>query len=370
MILFSADLASLLFEHPDAQHLVAIGALTLACSVFSNILQVPLRVHQRYATVTGISFGVFCVELGTNLWFLLGYEAGFMSLIYGRCGGAAAGVLATIACARGFVSWTFDRTEFRTLARFGYPLIISSVAMLALNSTDRILLRTFGTYTDVGLYSIAAKFGYAFNAFLLAPFRSTWPTVYYKIAKRDDAKEAFGKFALRFFALGLLATLAAHWFAPYALWIMATPAFYDAAPAVGLMVGAAFLFSLNDVLKVGMNIESRTHLLPMRAVLAGVVNIVLGILMIPRFGIVGAAVASVIAYAAMNIVTIWACRDFYRIQYDWLTGGKIVMVATILIAAQSALSSPVVALDFAIKLGLLLVFFASTYRLLIGGSRA
>ncbi len=80
-----------------------------------------------------------------------------------------------------------------------------------------------------------------------------------------------------------------HFFAPYVLVILTTPEFYPAATAVGFFVFGQFLFAINDVLKVGMNIEARTHLLPIRVVFAGVLNVGAGLLLIPPFGIAGAA---------------------------------------------------------------------------------
>lgn len=362
MLLFAGQLSPLLFDQPGYDFLIGIGALTLITRVAEKILIVPLRSAQRYTTCAAISFVIFCSKLTANLVFLVHFDAGFASLLYGQCAGAVVGILAAGFASRKYVRWRFDRSELRVLTKFGHPLIFSSIGLLALNSTDRILLKYFGANTDVGLYSIATKLGFAVDAFLLGPFRSTWPTVYYKIAREDGAQKTFGKFALRFLGLGLVATLAAHWFAPYALLILTTPAFYPAGSAVGLIVASVFLFTLNDILKVGMNITARTHLLPIRVILAGVVNLVFGFLLIPVWGIVGAAAATIVAYLFMDWFTIWACRDFYRIDYDWTAAAKLCVFTAAMFVLHAVLPHSNMVVDIALKTVLLVVLLVVILR--------
>jgi O-antigen/teichoic acid export membrane protein len=362
MIVFAGQLSPLLFDQPGYDFLMAVGALTLITRVVEKILIVPLRSAQRYTTCAAISFVIFCSKLTGNLVFLVHFDAGFASLLYGQCAGAVVGIIAAAIAARKYVSFRFDRAELRVLTKFGHPLIFSAIGLLVLNSTDRVLLKYFGENTLVGLYSIASKLGFAVDAFLLGPFRSTWPTVYYKIAREDGAHATFGLFALRFFGLGLVATLAAHWFAPYALWILTTPAYYPAASAVGLIVASVFLYTLNDILKVGMNITARTHLLPIRVVLAGVVNVVFGFLLIPVWGIVGAALATIVAYAFMDWFTIWACRDFYRIDYDWAGAAKLTVFALAVFVLHRVLPESNLVVDIVLKTVLLIVLLVVTMR--------
>ncbi len=376
MILFSGRIAPLLFDQSGYAKLLAFGAGILLCQASYKIMLAPLRAAQKYATVAGISFIIFCAKLAGNLICLLYLDAGFASLIYGSFCGGVVSVIATVFFARKYLAWGFDRDELRKLMKFGFPLIFSAIGFLLLSATDRILLKTLALNAHVGLahiglYSIAAKLVFVANALALTPFRSAWPTVYYKIAREDGAKQTFANFALRFFALGLLATLAAHWFAPSALVLLTTPEFYAAAPAVGFLMAALILFALNDILKVGMNIEARTHLLPIRVALAATLNVILGVIMIPRWGIVGAAAATMISYLFMDAFTIWACRNFYRIQYDWWSVGKLSVLAAALFLVPSLVplhrmvQDPLhqMVLDLGLKCVLLGIFLLATLHI-------
>ena len=364
MLLFADPLSRLAFDRPGGAHLIILGGLHIIFTGVYKVLTVPFRADQKYVTVTAIAFGVFLAQLAGNLLSLLVFDAGFRSLIYGQLCGSLVGAGAAVWLTRGRVSWTFDRAELRILTRFGRPLIFSAIGFMLLSSTDRVLLRYMRSEADVGLYSMAAKLGSAAQMLLLGPFMRTWVTVYYKIAKQPGAKEVFAKFAVRFFGLAMVGSLAAHFFAPYALRILTTPEFYTATSAVGLIVLGRFLFALNDILKVGMNIESRTHLLPVRVVLAGILNIAVGYLLIPSYGITGAALATVIAFLFMDGFTIWACRSFYRVRYDWGRTSKLTVAGGIALLAHAALAGRGLALDLCIEVGLLAALTFATMRIL------
>ena len=359
---FSRPIASLVFDDPIYRYLIVIGAANVLFQTLFNTLLVPLRAAQKYGIITISSFAVFLGALSGNLVFLIVLDAGFASLIYGRFIGSVCGALAAFLFARSYLVWRFDRKELRVLTKFGRPLILSAIGFMALSSTDRILLKYFGSNADVGLYSVAAQIGLVTSTVLLGPFMRTWPTVYYRIAKQDDAKTHFSGFATGFLAFGLLCTLGFHFFAPYVLMIMTQPAFYGAASAVGLLVLGRFLFALNDILKVGMNIEMKTHLLPIRVVFAGVLNVIIDIILIPKYGIVGAALGTVISYAAMDLYTIWACRSFYRVDYAWKEMGKLIVLATLVWLVQFKAAGLGLGADIAIKSVLLVGFGAIAWR--------
>jgi O-antigen/teichoic acid export membrane protein len=128
-------------------------------------------------------------------------------------------------------------------------------------------------------------------------------------------------------------------------------------------MAALILFALNDILKVGMNIEARTHLLPIRVALAATLNVILGVIMIPRWGIVGAAAATMISYLFMDAFTIWACRNFYRIKYDWWSVGKLGVLATALLLVPSLVPLDRMVLDLGLKCVLLGIFLLATLHI-------
>ena len=313
----SVPISQLLFDTPALYYLVLLGAAQLVLQVIAGILVTALQSHQKYFYLAAISFFVFLGKLTGNLIALLVFRAGFASLIYGNLIGVVIEVGALVVLARPYIQLTYDRVVLRELQRFGRPLILSAIGFMVFSATDRFMLKWFQTVTVVGLYTLGMQLAEVVETVVLAPFRRTWPTVHYRIAKQDNAREEFATLALRFWCGGLLAAVGMQVGAPYVIRVLAPPTFYGAADVAAIIVLGRVLFTINDILKVGINITGRTYLMPVRVCVSGVVNVIANLLLIPPFGFMGAAVATMLSFVFFNVFTILVSRSFYAVPYQW-----------------------------------------------------
>jgi O-antigen/teichoic acid export membrane protein len=89
---------------------------------------------------------------------------------------------------------------------------------------------------------------------------------------------------------------------------------------------------------------------------AAILNVILNFALVPTFGKVGSAVATLIAQALTPIYLFYRSQQLYRIPYRFAAGVAIVLATLILIAAGAQLNVPSLALSILIKLGLLALF--------------
>ena len=78
------------------------------------------------------------------------------------------------------------------------------------------------------------------------------------------------------------------------------------------------LYGVYVNLTVGIYIEHKSHLMIIFTGLAAIVNIGSNIYLLPKFGIMGAAVASVLAYLVMVISIYIANHKIFPVQYEYL----------------------------------------------------
>ena len=109
---------------------------------------------------------------------------------------------------------------------------------------------------------------------------------------------------------------------------------------------------------MGIGISKKTTYFPVMTLSAAVVNIVLNILWIPRFGIEGAAWATVAGYALMAMMGIYFGNKHYPIPFEWSRMAKIGAGAA-LAYAVSTLAPLEWQRAIPIKLGATLVFPAA-----------
>ena len=133
-------------------------------------------------------------------------------------------------------------------------------------------------------------------------------------------------------ALGLLA--------PWLVRLLTTPAFYEGSTVVAPLAFASALYAGYVVVAIGIGRARRTQFNWVVTGAAAVVNVALNLILIPPYGMMGAAVATVAAYGTMFVGMIWRAQHIYRVPYQWRRVGTLGLVAVGLVVAGKLLDVP------------------------------
>ena len=207
--------------------------------------------------------------------------------------------------------------------RFGLPLVPTALFLWTTNFSDRLFLVKLANTTEVGLYSVGVRIASAM-VLLLTAFRLAWPAFAYSI---EDEREARRTYAYVLTYLVLVTTWVATGLTLLSPWIvewLAAPAFADASQVVGPLVFASVAFGGYIVVAIGVGRARRTQFNWVVTGAAAVVNISLNLILIPPYGMMGAAVATIAAYTTMFVGMSWWSQRIYLVPYQWrrvLTAG-------------------------------------------------
>jgi O-antigen/teichoic acid export membrane protein len=80
------------------------------------------------------------------------------------------------------------------------------------------------------------------------------------------------------------------------------------------------------VLNVGITLKKRTIFAPIVIIIALAFNVVLNLFLIPRFGIMGATVATLLSYVVFCGLRYWASNLFFKVRYEW---GRVFTILTV-----------------------------------------
>ena len=153
-----------------------------------------------------------------------------------------------------------------------------------------LLSEHFATLREVGLYSMGATFGLGLKLFLSA-FEYAWTPFFLGVMKEPDAKDIYTKISTYYRGPGLAGSgvvFGVHDLIRF----MTAPAFHAAAfvtpwIALGVMFQGLYLVG-----SIGLIITRRTSRYPIATGIAGIASITSNVLLIPRFGLMGAAWAN------------------------------------------------------------------------------
>ena len=85
----------------------------------------------------------------------------------------------------------------------------------------------------------------------------------------------------------------------------------------------------------GIYIEKKTSHLPYITGIGAAVNVVANLLMIPKYGMLGAAWATLFAYAAMALVLYFVSHRFYPVHYEYARLLKIWLALVVVVLAHA-----------------------------------
>lgn len=203
--------------------------------------------------------------------------------------------VAIAAAATGPAVWRPDLSAAFAVARYGVRLLPYNVAAWALIYVDRLILLRYWPTGEVGRYAVAYKVA-SVVGLLAAAVGTAWAPAVLRAAASGDAGALFRRGMPAIVSGAGTAAGAIALFAHPLLSIFAGPSFADAAamvPPVGVgMVGLAVV----TIAQAALLVEKRPGLQSTAAITAACTAVGMCVVLVPRHGGIGAAVATAVAY--------------------------------------------------------------------------
>jgi stage V sporulation protein B len=198
-----------------------------------------------------------------------------------------------------------DLRLYRVMLRYGSRVQIGSIFQQAIARLDIVILQLFRPLSEVGYYVVAQTIGELVLILTGAFQMSVMPLVSHY---EGDARQASASAdSLRHHGiLTAFATLANVVFGSVVILFVYGPRFRPAIfPMLVLLPGVWFM-GMGRVIQGDLAGRGRPGLASQLAGLAAGVTIALDFALIPPFGVIGAALASVVAYATYGVASLWA----------------------------------------------------------------
>jgi O-antigen/teichoic acid export membrane protein len=338
-IVFAPQLASLLgvAYHPGA-HLQGNGAsLVIATGVLLwvnvNYAQMTnlFRAEQRsvaFSLATLLNIGI---TVPLTVILVVVYKEGPLGIIVGNLSGTLVVFIALLGYRREQLGLQFDRRLLHSLNRFGFPLMGAALAMWVMNFGDRFMISKLlhGHYAivQVGQYSLANKISQAM-VLLFTAFQIAWPAFAYSIEDEREAKRAYSYVLTYLMFIAAWAAVGLSLFAPWIVHFLGRkPGFWPAASAVPALAFSSVFVAGFIVVTIATGRARRTQFNWIAATAAAVFNFTLNLWLIPAYGMLGAAYATLAATILLMVVRTWNAQRVFPVRYQWRR------VAIILLAA-------------------------------------
>jgi len=315
--IFAPWIADLLNLGPNQDGLVRAAFVGLWAQLNYEQLTALFRVEERSTAFVAASLANVLLTIATTILLVVVFDEGALGVIVGNFTGTLIVYLALLGYRREQLGLEFDRELLRRMNRFGLPLVPSGLALWTLNFSDRFFLAHLKGQDDVGRYSIGVRIASAM-VLLLVAFRTAWPAFAYSIEDDREARRTYGFVLTYLLFIACWLSLALGVLAPWLVRLLARdPAFWPGAEVVAPLAFAGALWGGYTVLAIGIGRMRRTQFNWVITGSAAALDVVLNLLLVPRYGIHGAATAAVSAFALMFTAMALYAQRIYPVPYQW-----------------------------------------------------
>jgi O-antigen/teichoic acid export membrane protein len=318
-----------------------MACLWVPVNVAATIALDLLRVEFRPRTYAALAVGRSAIASAAGVIAAGPLGFGVAGLLAAHAVTTALAALLGLWLTRSSWTLTIDRAAVRQLVPFGLPLVTFGIALWVIGFSDRFFVIQFLGTTAAGIYSLASR-GAALVGLVMFAFEAAWLPLAMNLSGRPGHHEAYARIFTTVGAglVGLAIFLSL--FAREVIFVVATPDFADAAAFVGVLALGQAIYGVGQVVAIGLQLGKRTGSLLWISAAAAALNVVLTIVLVPRIGIAGAGLATVIAYAlSASLIYVMAQRAYpvpypVRLVVLAMAIGSAAMAGGLLLDAQVA----------------------------------
>ncbi len=340
---FSAPISHMLFDVEKGEIYFNLILFTLIFGLTGTCLMAALRAEEKAKSYTAVSVITLVITLSLNILFIVGFERGVQGILEAFLISSIISIFLMTPFVLKGKKITFSFSKVKEVLGFGGPLIPASLAGIVLTSADRYFLDAYMSKTEVGLYSLSYRIASIISIIIIQPFSIAWAPYMFSLLNQDNAKDIFRKVLVYYSFFAVWVGLFLSVFALEGLMILATPEYYIAYQVVPLIVISYILTGMDTILMAGIHIKKKTIYVSAFFLSAATVNLSLNYLLIPKMGMWGAAIATILSYMFMNFLYFRKSQKLYYIQHEFkriisvfIIGASLYMVS-LLIPSDSGL---------------------------------
>lgn len=338
----AGSISTMLFGSSANAQIIKWTAGILLLDALARLPMLVLRAEER--SFSFLLFSAFNVVISVLMNIVLVKSRGVEGIFIANFIASGAMFILLIPISVNRFTKNLSSKIYTGLAKFGLPYILPGLFVICMDLIDRFFLKFFYGESVVGIYGAAYKLAMVM-ALAVGAFRFAWHPFFLSIADKETARTVFSRVLSYYLLASGWIYLAITYFVhdivsvpiPFVGGFLIAREYQEGVNLVPVIMLAYLIYGVYVNFIVGIYIKKKSkHLLYITGIAAST-NIVLNYLLIPEYGMMGAAVATVCAYAVMTLILFVVTRKFYPVDYEYKRLLHICIVAALLFILQSFL---------------------------------
>ena len=219
-------------------------------------------------------------------------------------------------------SYVFDVSLLKRMLNYTWPVLVAGIAFTINEVFDRIMLEELlepqiTAKSEMGKYSACYKLALFMTLFATA-FRMGIEPFFFKHADSENPQKAYAQITNYFVILGSVILLTVIVFADVLkVLFVRDEAYWEAMNIVPLIVLASFFLGIYHNLSVWYKVTDKTRYGALISVIGAIITIGINFIFIPRIGYMASAIATLMAYGSMMVLSYYFGKSRYPVPYNF-----------------------------------------------------
>ena len=354
---FSSYISIFLFDKPEYSFLIKFMLINTGFEALLIIPSTLLRLQQRAIHYSSTYLVKFVINLVFSIYFIKYLNHKVDGIFEAQIIGNIIYFLVLLRFIIKNIDFKFDSSLLKGMLKYSIPLIFSSVIGVLLSMTDRFALKFLSSLSDVGIYSLGFKLANTIKVFIVASINmAIWPIIF-KMMDSPDNKRYYSKlmtytsFFILFFVIGF------SFLGKEIIKVLAHQTDYWDAYKVIPVISFSILFGmLKDISAIGLHFTKKTKIFALFIFYTLIIDIGLNLILVPLFGIMGAAFSTCVAQIVLFFFTYYNSQKLYFIPYELKKIFSMILVSIVLIVLATFTNDLYLPIRLFLKVVLLFIF--------------
>lgn len=312
---FVGEISVYLFNSIEYKYILFIAILSFGFNFIYNFFAAQLRWQLKSKQNIIVSF-IYSLITATITYVLLKYFSGNIeSVFFAQIIAAIVGILLSYFFSKEYYSLVLNLKKFRELISFSAPLIFSTLIVYAMLYVDRLMINSFLSLDDVGIYGIAFRFA-SITTLLTIGIQTALTPLIYNNYKNIDTPIAISKFFTYFLVAAFIFILILFLFSDNIVLLLANENYIVAGDVIPWLA-LSILFSGITNFAPGIFIAKKTKYILYINIFSFVINLILNFLLIKNYGLLGAAYSTMFSSFLYFMLYYYIGQKYYYIPYIW-----------------------------------------------------
>ena len=337
VIIFQNPIFSLLEIPQEYNHLIFYTSLILFLDSLTIIPFVKLRIERKAKKFALFKFLGILLNITLNFILIVKLKMGVEAIFISNLASSALTLILLSPSIFKSFKFIIDLPILRKLLKFGLPFLPAGLSSIMIQGIDRPILTQLTDLHTSGIYSANYKLG-IFMMLFVSMFQYAWQPFFFQNAQEKNIKQVFSKILTYFVIAGSLILIFLSLFIDDIVKFhilgrtIIGPAFWSGLIIVPIILFGYLFNGIYYILSAGMFIEEKSSYIPFVTGIGAAINVGVNFLLIPVWGIIGAALATLVSYLVMAVAVYKITQRFYEINYE---KGKVIKTFSLVLIAGS-----------------------------------